>query len=70
MGNEEYAVHALKFLIDNKIFRHDAFRVGIEQGYIRDFASMCSYFDFRPVPSSDKSFSDKPSSADVKDQLS
>ena len=29
MGNEEYAIHALKFLIDNKIFKNDAFKIGV-----------------------------------------
>ena len=69
MGNEEYAVHALKFLIDNKIFRHDAFRIGLEQGHIRDFASLCAYFDFRPMPA-DKNLSDNSISLDKKDTSS
>ena len=37
----------MKFLIDNRLFRVEALRRAIEDGYVRDYESMCWHFDFK-----------------------
>lgn len=41
MSEEEYSVHAIKFLIDNEIFKIEFFKYGLDNGKIKDYNSMC-----------------------------
>jgi hypothetical protein len=41
MSEEEYSVHAIKFLIDNEMFKIESFKYGLDNDKIKDYNSMC-----------------------------
>lgn len=47
MSEEEYSVHAFKFLVENNIFRIDSFLIGLKNFLIKDYASLCEYYDIK-----------------------
>lgn len=41
LSEEEYSVHAFKFLIENEIFKIESFKLGLDSGKIKDYSTMC-----------------------------
>jgi hypothetical protein len=41
MSEDEYTVHALKFLVDNELFKIESFKLGLDNGKIKDYFTMC-----------------------------
>ena len=42
-------MHAFKFIIENNIFRIDSFKIGLENGLIKNYASLCEYYDIKYI---------------------
>ena len=61
---EEYVVLAFKFMIENKIFTDESFRLGIELGKIRDHQSFCDFYDFQITNEQQEAVISKPFSID------
>ncbi len=41
MSEDEYTVHALKFVVDNELFKIESFKLGLDNGKIKDYSSLC-----------------------------
>lgn len=53
MSEDEYTVHAFKFLVDNEIYKIESFKLGLDNGKIKDYSSLCQYYDFKLFPNSE-----------------